>query len=284
MNGLKQVIRQWMAPPGVWKLLSKVKNGGGSQPIVLSSEEIALLRSNSKLKDRHVGTRCFVIGAGSSVKEQDISKLEGEFVISVSNTFVHPDFPRIRPRYHALPPLLRGHGQLHSEENFVGWLQVMEKATDGAELFMHIGDRKLVEQNGLFKKRPMHWVEYVHERTEHFEDSIDLMRLPPIWSVSELAITVAVYLGFDKIYLVGIDHDWFNGPLVYFYDHTKEHALRPNENDLSFADSEFQMRRHAYIFKKYKYLFAMKKNIYNANANPRHYLDVFPKVDFDSLF
>jgi len=72
--------------------------------------------------------------------------------------------------------------------------------------------------------------------------------------------------------------------LVYFYDHTKEHALRPDQSDLSFADSEFQMRRHAYIFKKYKYLYSMKKNIYNANANPRHYLDVFPKVDYDSLF
>jgi len=44
------------------------------------------------------------------------------------------------------------------------------------------------------------------------------------------------------------------------------------------------MRRHAYIFKKYKFLSSMKKNVYNANANPRHYLDVFPKVDYDSLF
>jgi hypothetical protein len=99
-----------------------------------------------------------------------------------------------------------------------------------------------------------------------------------------LAITVAVYLGFDRIFLVGIDHDWFNGVLVYFYDHAKEHTLCPDQSDLSFADSEFQMRRHADIFRKYKYLNSFRKNIYNANANPRHYMDVFPKVDFDSLF
>ena len=70
----------------------------------------------------------------------------------------------------------------------------------------------------------------------------------------------------------------------YFYDEKKEHALKPNLKKLSFADAEFQMRRHAYIFKKYKNLYSLKKNIFNANADPNHYMDVFPKVDFDKLF
>ena len=149
---------------------------------------------------------------------------------------------------------------------------------------MHVGDRGMVEKNGLFKNRFIHWVEYSVAWDDNFDAPIDLLCVPPIWSVSELALTVAVYLGFDKIYLIGIDHDWFNGVLVYFYDHAKEHILHPDQSDLSFADSEFQMRRHASIFRKYKYLYSMKKNIYNANANPRHYLDVFPKVEFESLF
>ena len=285
MGAIKTHIKEWLVPPGIWRLMAMIKSVQKPQLALVSAEEASLLRKkNEELKNRHRGSRCFVLGAGSSVKDQNISKLKGEFVISVSNTFVHPDFPRIMPKYHVLPPLLQSHGRLHSEEKFVGWLQVMEKATDGAEMFMHIGDRDMVEQNGLFKNRPLHWVEYIRQQPESFEGPIDLMSLPPIWSVSELAITVAVYLGFDKIYLVGIDHDWFNGVLVYFYDHTKDHVLRPDQSALSYVDSEFQMRRHAYIFKKYKYLFSMKKNIYNANANPRHYLDVFPKVEFDSLF
>jgi hypothetical protein len=284
MEGIKNIVKQWLAPPGVWQLMAKIKSAQQSWPALSNAERNTLLKNNAELEDRHVGSRCFILGAGSSVKEQDISKLGGEFVISVSNTFVHPDFSRIKPRYHVLPPLLRSHGRLHSEEKFSGWLRAMDVATGDAEMFMHIGDRGIVERNGLFKNRIIHWVEYSVAWDENFDAPINLMCVPPIWSVSELALTVAVYLGFDKIYLVGIDHDWFNGVLVYFYDHTKEHALRPNESDLGFADSEFQMRRHAVIFKKYKYLYWMKKNIYNANANPRHYLDVFPKVNFDSLF
>ena len=264
--------------------MAKIKSGQQLGSGLSNTDEIRILKQNEELKDRHVGSRCFIFGAGSSVKEQDISKLEGEFVISVSNTFVHPVFSRIKPRYHVLPPLLNSHGRFQSEEKFAGWLRAIEVATGDAEMFMHIGDRGMVERNGLFKNRIIHWVEYSVALDENFDAPINLVCVPSIWSVSELALTVGVYLGFDKIYLVGIDHDWFNGVLVYFYDHTKEHALRPDQSDLSFADSEFQMRRHAYIFKKYKYLYSMKKNIYNANANPRHYLDVFPKVDFDSLF
>lgn len=283
MNKLKQLVRQWLVPPGIWHLLAKIRSGRQPQPPLLGFEEIALLEKNKELKDRHAGSRCFILGAGSSLKEQDISKLEGEFVISVSNTFVHPDFSRIRPRYHALPPLLKSHGYLHSEEKFVVWLRAMELATGEAEMFMHIGDRLMVERNGLFKNRIIHWIEYC-PWDESSTFSIDLAEVPQIWSVSELALTVAVYLGFNQIYLVGVDHDWFNGVLVYFYDPSKEHALRPDQNDLSFADGEFQMRRHAYIFRKYKYLNSIKKNIYNANSNPKHYLDVFPMVDYDTLF
>lgn len=284
MDNHKQFFKQWLAPPGVWQLLAKIKSGRQSGYALSNAEESTLRKQAAELKDRHVGSRCFILGAGSSVNEQNIGKLEGEFVISVSNTFVHPDFYRIKPQYHVLPSLVKSHGRLHSEEKFVQWLRAMDVATGNAEMFMHIGDRGMVERNGLFKNHFIHWVEYSIAWDEDFDLPIDLMCVPPIWSVSELALTVAVYLGFDKIYLVGIDHDWFNGVLVYFYDHTKEHAMRPDQSDLSFADSEFQMRRHAYIFKKYKYLYSMKKNIYNANANPRHYLDVFPKVNFDSLF
>ena len=252
---------------------------------IFNSEDRRLLRKNVLLKDRHIGRRCFILGAGLSVKLQDIKKLKNEFVISVSNTFVHQDIPYIRPCYHVTPPLLSSHGHYYAEDSFVEWLRQMEVGTFDAEMFFHIGDREFIERNQLFKNRVIHWVDYV-PWSGRMNTPVDLAKVPDIWSVSEFAVTIAVYLGFDKIYLIGIDHDWFNGPLVYFYDHTKQHALRPKSGNLRDMgiDAEFQMRRHADIFHKYKYLYSIKKNIYNANANPNHYMDVFPKVDYDALF
>lgn len=244
-----------------------------------------LLGQNVAIRNRHVGQRCFILGAGASIKEQNLKLLKGECVISVSNTFVHPDFHSIKPRYHVLPTMLYGHSGLYSADRFVGWLKEMQENTGDAEMFFHIGDRTMIQQAGLFQNRIVHWVDYV-EWNGMTQFPLDLARIPHVGSVSELAITVALYLGFDEIYLLGFDHDWFRGTLVYFYDHKQQHVMKPDENKLVAAgiDAEFQMRRHADIFRKYKYLFQFRKNIYNANADRAHYLDVFPKVEFERLF
>jgi len=163
------------------------------------------------------------------------------------------------------------------------WLKEMEVATGEAEIFFHIGDKPMIERNGLFKGHVTHWVEYA-DWNGNYDLDLSLYNVPRIGSVSEVAITIALYLGFDDIYLLGIDHDWFNGLFVYFYDHKTQHALKPDEHAIPNVDAEFQMRRHADIFKKYKYLFAIKQNIYNAHPDPKHYMDVFPKVDYNLLF
>lgn len=283
MSSLKQFVRTWVAPPGFLSLLSSARYRL-KQP-VWRSEDKKLLAQNKDLKARHTGSRCFILGAGSSIAQQDLNKLAGEYVISVSNTFVHPDYSSIRPRYHVLPAILLGHDKYYPKEKFVTWLKEMESRTLDAEMFFHIGDREMIESNGLFRGRTLHWVEYA-PWDGSMNTPIDLSKVPTIWSVSELAITTAIYLGFEEIYLIGIDHDWFNGPLVYFYDANKDHKMQPTEKLLQQhgVDAEFQMRRHADIFRKYKYLYGLKRNIFNANANPNHYLDVFPKVDYDSLF
>ena len=284
MSRIKNFAREWVVPPGLWTMLVKASlhfNQGNTD--TLSAENLLLLEQNRKLFNRHKGERCFILGAGSSIAKQDLKKLAGEYVISVSNTFVHEDYSVIKPRYHVLPHILSGHGDLYSRQKFVAWLQEMEQKTLDVEMFFHIGDKELIDDNALFKDRHIHWNEYV-DWNERDAFPIDLSRVPAIKSVSELAITVALYLGFEKIYLLGFDHDWFNGPLVYFYNHATQHALAPNAENLAYADSEFQMLRHAYIFKKYKYFSQIRQNIFNANADPHSYVDVFPKVDYDSLF
>ena len=281
MSNLKHFIKDCLIPPKILEvfLSGKVylKN------TLMNSENKRLLADNHLLKNRHTGCRCFILGAGSSIKNQDIKKLKGEFVISVSNTFVHPDFAEINPKYHILPSLIESHGDTYPEEKFIAWLKAMEASTNNAEMFFHIGDRAMIQKNGLFHNRILHWFTHAHWNG-NFNTPINLARIPHVWSVSELALTVALYLGFDKIYLIGIDHDWFNGLFVYFFDHKKEHVIQPDKNNLGNIDSEYQMRRHADIFRKYKYLYSIKRNIFNANSNSNHYLDVFPKVDFDSLF
>ena len=94
---------------------------------------------------------------------------------------------------------------------------------------------------------------------------------------------MAIFFGYKKIYLLGFDHDWFNGIFNYFYDENADHKIKPDLSKVAFADSEFQMRRHAYIFKKYKALYKLHGNIYNCNYDQNSYVDVFPKLSLDSV-
>lgn len=282
---MKEFLKKWVIPPGFMDLLFRrpVKERRIIKKEHLSDEEEKLLAENKLLKDRHTGERCFILGAGPSINKQDLTRLTGEYVISVSNTFVHPDYHIFTPKYHVLPPLLAYHGQLNPPEKWIPWLREMDQKTPGTEMFFHIGDKSLIRDNNIFSNKVIHWCDF-YKWDESPILKIDLAHLPSIWSVSEFALMIALYLGFENIYLLGIDHDWFNGPLRYFYDPNTQHKMKPDAERISFADAEFQMRRHAIIFKKYKYLYALKENIYNANANPDHYLDVFPKVDYESLF
>ncbi len=278
LKKIKYIIKNWILPPVVYDLLKK------KRPRPAFNQ---LTENTKAIKDRHVGKRCFIVGAGSSIKQQDLKKLAGEYVISVSNTFVHPDYHIFKPQYHVLPDLAKGHRQYFTDDKFISWLKDVDLKTHDAEIFLHYYDKKMIDEHNIFKNRKIHWVDYWDwDLEEGFNNSIpiDPGRIPPIYSVSELAVTLAVFMGFDKIYLLGFDHDFFNGVHVYFFDKRKEHKLHTEEVDLSKFDSEFQLTRHAYIMRKYKYLFNMKKNIYNANANQNTYVDVFPKVDFDSLF
>lgn len=278
---IRRDLSHWLIPPGILAAVRRT-SARVARWARVSADDRRVLGQTRQLAGRHKGQRCFILGAGSSIKRQDLRKLSGEIVLSVSNTFVHPDFSVFRPRYHFVPPIVASHGHMYLQERFVEWLREMEPATMDAEMFFHIGDRHWIEQRKLFRGRTIHWVDYYSWAGEPFS-AVDLANLPSIWSVSELALSAAVFMGFEKIYILGIDHDWFNGPLVYFYDPEMEHKVRPTKEVVAFADAEFQMRRHADIFRKYKQLQSIHRNIFNANANSAHYLDVFPKVDFDSL-
>lgn len=210
MTSLNNIIKNWIIPPAELKILLKIKNKlfnnkkENENFIKQKFIDEELFIKNDTIKNIHEGKRCFVLGAGSSIAHQDLKKLKNEYVISVSNTFVHPDYKEIKNKYHVLPGIMVSHSGFYDINKFVEWLKEMEEKTGNAEMFFHVGDKELLEKNGLFKNRIIYWNEYIAWNEEKELTDIDLRRIPGIWSVSEYAITVALYLGFDKIYLIAL--------------------------------------------------------------------------------
>ena len=281
---IKNFIDGWLLPPklkvNVQIIREKIKNR-------LKYDQ-SLFEKNEKLKDIHTNDRCFVIATGPSLKEQDLTLLKDEITIGVSGLYTHKDIKIFNPKYYVSTPIFRYHGDLYDEETFIADLREMDAAlNDETIMFFDIYDKPYIERNGVFKNKEIHWLQYIPWDEESFTE-IDLKNLPNIRVASEVMFYVALYLGFKEIYLLGIDHTWFDsrGTNVYFDQSRNDKFFKPGKevSEEKGFDSEFQMWAHTLIFKKYKAFQSMRRNIYNANTNDNTYVDMFPKVKYEDLF
>ena len=114
---------------------------------------------------------------------------------------------------------------------------------------------------------------------------INLHEVPQVKTASEVILTIALFLGFKEIYMLGFDHDWFNARNVYFnQEENKKFFSQKRESKEEKFDSIHQMEAHAEMFRKYKVFYALRKNIYNANSDENSYVDTFPKIKYEVLF
>jgi hypothetical protein len=242
---------------------------------------------NATLRDRHKGARCFILCTGPSVKAQDLRRLAGELVISVSNAYLHPDYNLVRPTYHCVPQIT--YGKL-TPERAAAWLADMDKHIGGAEIVLSGEERTLVASHGIFRDRRVH---YLHLEGDAWGSDADALpdltgRLPIPQSVPIMASMLALYMGCTDIYLLGTDHDHFlTGSYTHFYDRSLVTGT-----DISVGgDGRITTSRyedfHALgrLWRQYRRLgeCARRHGVTIRNATAGGALDEFERVDYNTL-
>lgn len=289
-NWWKQVRRigRWIIPVAVWDLMKarySLPDNVQDNPDEKSSP--ILLPENQKLHKLHKGKRCFILGTGPSVKTQNLSPLKSEICFALNTFYLHPQYAEITPEYHVFSGLAN-HPHISSE---VGWeyLQELEMKTGNATLFLNLDDKLFIQENDLFKKRDLFYFCNAHNWELLDELGIDLTRT--IYAGLNVAVTtiqLAIYMGFEQIYLLGLDHNWlFNKPEdghFYAMDEgiiEKNYAIRYRQS----RNMRSAFEGHARLWLQYEKLniLAEKENISIYNATRGGWLDVFKRVEYDSL-
>jgi hypothetical protein len=249
---------------------------------------LALTARNADLHNRHHGRRGFVLCNGPSVKQQDIRPLRNEIVISVSNGYLHPDYAAIAPAYHCVPQVTYG---TLTRADVIAWFREMHDRLGNATVFLSETEEALVREEKLFPGRDVRYVHLHGSFSEPPPDDVPdpAASLPGVQSVAVLALLIGMYLGLDRLYLLGADHDHFrSGEYKYFYEPT---VLRGK--DLS-VDEHGNLRGGWYVeFTALAALWAQYRNvkriatangvaIFNATAGGE--LDEFPRVALETLF
>lgn len=272
-----------LLPRGVHELMRRRR-----ERIRLSPHIAQALRANQKLMGRHQGERCFILANGPSVKGLDLSLLEGETVITVSNGYLHSDFGKFRPRYHCVPQITYG---LMKSQDVVRWFEEMHSHLGNAELFLSSTEAELVRDHNLFAGRV---VQYLF-LADSFDDRpskeiVDISQVVPgVESVPVMALMIAMYLGFKEIVLLGVDHDHF---LSSHYQYAFDLKVQKGRDITANADGTLRTSRYddfqslARLWRQYRAIsnIAKENSIRIFNSTPGGALDEFERLPFQAWF
>ncbi len=228
----------------------------------------------NSIKNIHKGERCFVLGNEPSLKGADLDKLVNE--VSFASNRIYKIFPETkwRPTYFGMidegvmakPGVIDGVNGIKCEKKFFfEESYYIAKKITGDHCFLH----------SIYTRKNLN--------NPHFSDNLT-KKVYSIATVTYMHLQIAAYMGFEKIYLLGVDNSYGkerdrNGNLIvkdggksYFgIQDCAENAVVGDtwESNIAFEYADKYSREHGF-------------RIYNATRGGA--LECFERVDFDSLF
>jgi Protein of unknown function DUF115 len=294
-NNLKELskkIAYWTLPPGVQELIRITRNGANNSSHSLA--EKLLLERNRELRDRHKGERCFILATGPSIREENLTGLKDELCIGVSQFFLHPDIQIINPKYHVLAPN-------HPPFNFNDLSKIFEGLSKSYSqnmnyFFSHTNYEysiyNFLQKFPQYQNKNIYYINYansqqLNEKNYQNESLWDISKSPFVLrTVIYTAIQVALYMGCQKIYLLGCDHDYLQdmNRVTNHHFYKEEDGISDVEHLSSFTTEKW-FGEYYFRWQQYRLMreYAQTKGCKIFNATQGGMLDVFPRVQLKDI-
>ena len=224
------------------------------------------------LKGIHKGKRCFIISTGPSLKISDLKRLEEDVTISMNSIVSVYKLTDWRPTYYVIQDTGVAHDIMESgyelwnmSSNIIISHLVDERFIHPANVYVY-----RLDLNGHNVTHSVKEIEFSHDAFESICDG---------YTVTYSCIQLAMYMGFKEIYLLGCDCDYLGQKKHAFGYKTGTESSILNSIDDKIESVE-RMKASYKIAKDE--LFKNRVKIFNATRGGK--LEVFERVDFDSLF
>lgn len=217
-------------------------------------------------KDLYTQNRCWIIGNGPSLAVSDVEHLSEEITFASNRIYHLYDKTAWRPDFYVAfePEFTRTNSKMLSQ------IEVKK-----ARFINSCG-----KQNAVYEKNN-YWLNCTCRFTlrkltpKNIEFSEDISKqVNDAYSVTFTILQLAIYMGFKEIYLLGVDH----------YQN-----VNSNNSTHFYLDRKNEYRTPTYLEGiEYGYLLAKqeaeKRGIHIVNATRGGNLEVFDRVEFDSLW
>lgn len=211
--------------------------------------------------------RAFVLGNGPSLKQTPIDLLRKEISFGVNNIHLIYPYTTWRPTHYVRAEQAYGLEPEH-------WLESMQAHLE-LRCEIYCNDYFFRPRFGLKATEKVHTIKACAHYTRHFNnpDIPHLWHLPILCTFGSsvnVAVQIAAQLGYSPIYLVGCDLGYEDG--------------RPSHFDEGYEHGREQEARYANLDTLAAHMVAARSrdDIYNATIGGA--LEVFPRVEFESLF
>ncbi len=264
---------------------------------IISKDLRSELAETKKLKNKHKGQRCFIVGNGPSLKHHDLTRLTNEFVFTVNFMMKSPDFKTLDPNYHLFfdPIVFDLNPEVPEDRERIE--EINRTIKSNPDLVYIIPYRRRANFLKLFPKHKFHFIYNYKTYTKQIKNPARLHSITPgFQNVVIYAINTAVYMGFKEIYLIGVD---MTGFLEHFeYNKVNEqwgHSYVKDEKEKAFVikklkekkiDNEFYLKTYGKTLEQLKIMCShtINNNVKLFNASQHGAIDFIPRVDYNELF
>ncbi|NTU42812.1 MAG: hypothetical protein HGA78_07120 [Nitrospirales bacterium] len=244
-----------------------------------------ILRKNERLRNIHAGKRCFLVGNGPSINTQDLTVLKDEVTVVATSFFRHRDAKTVNPRYWVFAD---PHFWTEPEQYFIPAFKAALEKGCSAGLFVPSGGFSYFSGFNRGPLIDLHFYHYDPSR-EHVAPIDFTKGIPPYGqNVMTVCLMLALYLGCNPIYFIGVDHDYVTMTKEEYEHVVVQHFYAdPTQNKcsdhLSWEQWERAMQRTFYEYEQLRD-YASAHGIDVCNATPGGNFNTFPRVEYESLF
>lgn len=220
-----------------------------------------------EIKNRYSGKRCFIIGNGPSLRAEDLDKIAGEYSFAANKIYYIFPKTKWRPTFFCASD----NGIIAECIEQINQLNVVYRFLSMNHLAAYGKPRYFYHKDAvLFRERQP---EDYYSKPNFSEDI--MKGITGGFTVTYIALQLAVYMGFTEIYLLGVDHGL---PKNAQAGQTKNHFYADSKSDK--ANLDFEISTASYQKAKE---YAEKHGIKIYNATRGGNLEVFERVDIDML-
>jgi hypothetical protein len=234
--------------------------------VYLSSNEKKL----AQLKNKHINQRAFIIGNGPSLRIEDLDALKNEVTFAANKIFLAYEQTNWRPTYYSV----------EDSYDIAEYYDEVCKLKDSIKLFplKHLLHHPKIKDGLYYPLIPNKLGEY------SFSSDV-LNGIYPGYSVTYSLLELALYMGIKEVYFIGMDFDYSfkgeynNSVIIHQNENNHFHKNYRTKGDKWLAPNPKAQLKALQTAKKY----ADKNGIKIFNATRGGKLEIFPRVDFDTI-